>query len=147
MITIGFTGSREWRKLGVDPKQPHRLIQNILTKLPQRYGENINIVVGDADGVDSMVLTEAVDRFPIIVYGINGVWRNRTQITHSQMVSFNGSCETYLERDRLMVDNIDVLYAVWNGESRGTKYTYDYAIKTGKRAFIATLSQQDWSWK
>lgn len=32
-------------------------------------------------------------------------------------------------RDRLIVDMADVVVALWNGTSRGTKYTIDYAKK------------------
>ena len=37
-----------------------------------------------------------------------------------------------LVRDREMVERADYVLAVWDGESRGTKYTLDYAEKLGK---------------
>lgn len=37
-----------------------------------------------------------------------------------------------LVRNRLIVDNCDCLIAFWDGKSHGTKYTLDYAEKTGK---------------
>lgn len=37
-----------------------------------------------------------------------------------------------LVRDREMVDRADIVYALWNGRSRGTKYVIDYAKSTGK---------------
>ena len=37
------------------------------------------------------------------------------------------------KRNRYMVDNSDLVLAVWNGEKRGgTWYTIDYALKKGK---------------
>ena len=36
-----------------------------------------------------------------------------------------------LIRDRLIVDHADVVIALWDGESRGTKYTVTYAKRRG----------------
>ncbi len=35
-------------------------------------------------------------------------------------------------RNRLIVDNADMVLAFWNGKSTGTKYTMDYAKRQGK---------------
>ena len=37
-----------------------------------------------------------------------------------------------LERNKLIVDNCDCLLALWDGVSRGTKYTIDLAVRKGK---------------
>ncbi len=37
-----------------------------------------------------------------------------------------------LKRNNTIVDNADVVIAIWDGVSRGTKYTMDYAEKQGK---------------
>lgn len=37
-----------------------------------------------------------------------------------------------LVRNELIVDYADVVYAFWDGVSRGTKYVIDYAEKVGK---------------
>ena len=37
-----------------------------------------------------------------------------------------------LERNKLIVDNCDCLLALWDGASRGTKYTIDLAVRKGK---------------
>jgi len=36
-----------------------------------------------------------------------------------------------LLRNKLIVKNCDIVYAFWNGVSRGTKYTIDYAKSIG----------------
>lgn len=38
-----------------------------------------------------------------------------------------------IKRNEEMVDLCDVLLAVWDGESHGTKYTLNYARKKGKK--------------
>ena len=37
-----------------------------------------------------------------------------------------------IKRNEQMVDACDVVLAIWDGESRGTRYTLDYARKKGK---------------
>lgn len=37
-----------------------------------------------------------------------------------------------IRRNDIIVDNADLVLAFWDGESRGTKYTVDYAKKTDK---------------
>ncbi len=37
------------------------------------------------------------------------------------------------KRNRALVDICDVLIAVYDGQSGGTKYTYEYALKRGKK--------------
>lgn len=44
-----------------------------------------------------------------------------------------------LIRNRLIVDNCDCLIAFWDGVSRGTKYTIDYATKMGKPVKIVQI--------
>ena len=43
-----------------------------------------------------------------------------------------------LIRNKLIVDASDQVVAFWNGESRGTKYTIDYAKKIGKGVEVVT---------
>jgi len=39
-------------------------------------------------------------------------------------------------RNKLIVENCDYLIAFWNGKSRGTKFSIDYAAALGKKAVI-----------
>lgn len=36
------------------------------------------------------------------------------------------------ERNRYLVENCDILLAVWNGKPSGTGKTVDYAVRKGK---------------
>jgi len=38
------------------------------------------------------------------------------------------------------VKRADACLAIWNGKSRGTKYTYDYAVKSGKKAWLKAFA-------
>ena len=46
-----------------------------------------------------------------------------------------------LVRNRLIIDCCDEVLAFWDGKSKGTKYTIDYAKKMGKPVRIVQLIQ------
>lgn len=71
-----------------------------------------SLILGGAIGVDSIAEEYAVNlNVPFEV--------------------FRGSPGRYLARDRRMVSLADLVVAIWDGESRGTKYTFEYAHKQG----------------
>lgn len=50
-------------------------------------------------------------------------------------------------RNRLIVENADMVVAIWDGHSRGTKFTIDYARKLNKpiRVFTVDLEKGDFT--
>lgn len=44
-----------------------------------------------------------------------------------------------LVRNKQIIDNADVVIAFWNHESRGTKFTIDYARKSGKEPIVIAI--------
>jgi len=94
-----------------------------------------SIIVGDANGIDACVQLDCCWlHVPFETYGITAQPRNICCDKHlSLYTQVDGD---YLARDRRMVELADRVFAIWNGESRGTKYTYDYAVKLGKLADI-----------
>lgn len=50
----------------------------------------------------------------------------------------NGRGATFI-RNREIVENADMVVAFWNGTSKGTKYTIDYANKKGVTTLIITI--------
>lgn len=45
-----------------------------------------------------------------------------------------------LIRNMLIVENADTVIAIWDGISRGTKFTIDYAKKTGKPVSVYIIN-------
>ncbi|MBP3308016.1 MAG: hypothetical protein J6L90_01100 [Clostridia bacterium] len=45
-----------------------------------------------------------------------------------------------LKRNEQMVELCDVALIIWDGYSRGTKYTLDYAKKAGKRVILIKVN-------
>ena len=45
-------------------------------------------------------------------------------------------CGAPLKRNKEMVDMADAVLVIWDGKSRGTKFTMDYAQKVGKQLTV-----------
>lgn len=43
-------------------------------------------------------------------------------------------------RNKTIADNSDTVVAFWDGESKGTKHTIDYAKKTGKKVLVCDFA-------
>lgn len=97
------------------------------------------IVVGDAEGVDSAVVDACFDfGVTFTCYGITDTPRLPTcefrhYVQFPQYIKVDGP---YLKRDEFMVENADRCFAVCRNNSRGTMYTYSYAVKRGIPADI-----------
>jgi hypothetical protein len=92
----------------------------------------VEIVVGDAPGVDRLVVAEAVKRGygqHVTVVGAFGRCRNSFALGKVGRVIklFSG----YLARNLYMVGLAKECYAIWDGKSRGTKFTFEAAKKAG----------------
>lgn len=94
------------------------------------------VVVGDAEGIDAAVAVNCcLLDVPFSVYGITPGPRHFCCLKHRRS-AYQRTDGDYLSRDRLMVSASDRVFAIWNGTSHGTLYTYNYAKKQGKPADI-----------
>lgn len=46
-----------------------------------------------------------------------------------------------LKRNEIMVDLADEVLIIWDGKSRGTKYTADYAVKKNKKVKLIIVEE------
>lgn len=84
------------------------------------------ILCGGAKGVDHQVVIVA-----------RKLWRlNQIQV-------FLANRGEYLKRDRKMVHLSDKVIAIWNGKSRGTKYTFTYAKKLKKPVQLYVFGENE----
>lgn len=83
------------------------------------------IISGGAKGIDSLAAEYATAHGLALVE----IRPNYTK---------NGRGATFI-RNREIVDNADMVVAFWNGTSKGTKYTIDYANKKGVTTLIITI--------
>ena len=48
-----------------------------------------------------------------------------------------------LKRDEDIVNYCDLIICFWNGKSTGSKYTMNYAVKTGKRVILHIIEDRE----
>ena len=107
------------------------------------------IVVGDnPKGVDSAVVDECRRlKAKVIVIGLTNRPRNGG-CAHGSYLKFERGTyrsasgqmfDRYQERDRYMVDIAERAVFIWNGDSRGTKTGYEYAVSRHKEAHLVTF--------
>lgn len=104
-MKIAIIGSRECGNINLERELIKRF--EILT--------NDTIISGGARGIDTLAAQFARK------HGIKLLEFRPDYATYGRGATF--------VRNRLMVDMADVVVAFWNGSSRGTKYTIEYAKK------------------
>lgn len=83
------------------------------------------IISGGAKGIDTLAANYAKEN-------------NLNLIEFLPDYKKNGRAATFI-RNRGIVDNSNVVVAFWNGNSKGTKYTLDYARKKNKRIIVISI--------
>jgi len=115
-MKIGFTGSRNIRIL----------TEEMLKELDKIKNDDI-IIHGGAIGADSLVRE----------------WCNLNNIAQEIIRPINPSNRShYLYRNIEVITKCDKLIAFWDGESRGTKFTMDYAKSRNKEVILVRLSKK-----
>ncbi len=110
------------------------------------------IVVGDnPQGVDRVVVQECRRlKAAVVVVGAANFPRNGG-CRHGQYIKVERDLyraagghllDKYTVRDRYMVDMCGLGIFIWNGDSRGTKAGYDYALLRGKTAHLMNFSRE-----
>jgi predicted Rossmann fold nucleotide-binding protein DprA/Smf involved in DNA uptake len=99
------------------------------------------IIVGDAEGIDKQVVQTA-EKFNAHyrAYGITRLARNGA-ICYQNVKPILAAKRfkphaAYFHRDRYMVSESDIVICIWNGRSEGTRRVYDFAVASGKRAYL-----------
>lgn len=128
---VMFTGSREWK----DDKY-FAVINSIIASYIK---PDVIFHVGDALGVDRWVSNAAMKYdIPLHIYGANkireaGYYQSSAEHPIQFHITYPGFHKgMYIVRDRYMVEQVAKLencmcVAIWNGTSKGCKFTADYA--------------------
>ena len=96
------------------------------------FKRGFNIIVGDAPGVDRLVVETAIEKgygHRVTVVGAYGRCRNIQAFgSVARVIKLNS---TYLARNLYMVGLSQECYAIWDGKSRGTQFTFQSARRAG----------------
>jgi len=98
--------------------------------------QNVKIIVGDAPGIDELVINTCIKhnyKNIVVVGAYNKIRRNQALKYGLTTVKYP---HDFLSRNRYMVSLSDSVIAIWDGVSRGTKYTFNYAQKQGKEVIV-----------
>ncbi len=157
MFTVCITGHRPDKLPGgynlTDPKNLEliNLFENQLINIQKEYGY-IRVITGMALGTDQLFAIAAINlinkgNFIDLVAAIpcldqEKVWPEQSQKLYHEILQqcckvvnvtnkpYNSICMQ--QRNEYMVDHSDLIIAVWNGSSGGTKNCIDYASSKNK---------------
>lgn len=111
--------------------------KNIPLLIDSLIKRNARIIVGDAPGVDRLVVLEAIKRgfgSQVTVVGAYGECRSAYAIEKvGSIIKLNVG---YLQRNLYMVGLARECVAFWDGRSRGTKFTFETAKKAGLKVKV-----------
>lgn len=100
-----------------------RLSESVKSRLDKIISLDADILIGDAPGVDALVMDYLVQKkySKVTVWFIGREPRNYRDSSWSvQAVAGN-----YVTRDKVMHQKADYALAIWDGKSRGTKRNID----------------------
>lgn len=150
-MKIAITGHRP-NKLGNDYDLTSPLIQNIkrkiITILDERDHEYLTLITGMALGIDTLFAQIAIESNLPFIAAIpcknqEKKWPEKSQKIFRDIV-LNDLCTFHLvtkeeyspfcmqKRNEWMVNNCDLLIAVWDGSSGGTANCVNYAVSKVK---------------
>jgi hypothetical protein len=115
------TGSRSIKDAAV--------VARILDALPFRVSK---LVHGGAPGVDVFAGAWATQQSPPIAVKVV-----RPDFAAYPVRTFKW--KAYIERDYAMVREADIVVAIWDGKSGGTRKTFEYAETQGKLFHVHTI--------
>ena len=130
-MKLGITGSRTITRFDFMPYfmmkdkdfralcRKHGLARRKITK----------VISGGAKGIDSIAFQAAA---------LAGI-RNQQFLPDRKKFPGKLVLKSFQERNKQIVDNCDILLAVWDGKSHGTENTLAYARKVNKPVFIIQI--------
>ena len=138
-MLVGITGHRPER-LGNNWPIVERWIAEKLEEYKTR-GERVSLITGMARGVDQIAATTAINAgvgvrcyypFPHKFSDLEDYVLVNAEVTRFEQDKYSSG--VYFKRDRRIVDDCDILFAVWDGiKNGGTWQTIKYAREKKKQ--------------
>lgn len=131
MPAMLITGSRDMNA------RMARLAASLVRRL---YHMDWRVIVGDAEGVDAVVLDTCLSQgVHAECYGAYGRMRRKSRTGDNYPTS-----PTYPARDLVMAHRATACIGIWNGESSGTKLTFEAAKELDKPMTYWNEAQGEW---
>ena len=131
-MKLGITGSRTITQFDFMPY--FMMKDKDFRAFCRKYGLGrrriTKVITGGAKGIDMLAFRTAES------IGI----RNRQFLPDRKKFPGKMVLKAFQERNRQIVDSCDVLLAVWDGKSHGTKNTLAYAQRVNKPAFLIHIT-------
>lgn len=107
------------------PRAIKELDNNIRIKINSICDKNYDVLVGDADGIDTSVQKHLQNRAyrNVRIFASKGLARNNIGNWNVENVEVNDDVkgfDFYAQKDLEMAKKADVGFMIWNGKSRGT---------------------------
>ena len=130
-MKLGITGSRTITQFDFMPY--FMMKDKDFRAFCRKYGfgcrKITKVISGGARGIDSIAFRTAASA------GI----RNQQFLPDRKKFPGKLVLKAFQERNKQIVDNCDILLAVWDGKSHGTENTLAYARKVNKPVFIIQI--------
>lgn len=107
------------------PRAIKGIDKNIIMKLESICEKEYDVLVGDADGIDSSVQKFLNERNykNVTIYASKGIarnnygdWKIKNVVVGSNVTGF----DFYVQKDLEMAKDSDIGFMIWNGKSKGT---------------------------
>ena len=131
-MRIGIIGSRTY--------ESKRKVRDMIYKLKGRFGSDLNIVSGGCkDGADKYAKKYALELdCKYTEFNPAHTQRNLYSALHDAYYGKEYNVKFFFQRNKMLVNYIDMLVVYMHGESSGTTYTLKEANKCGKKVVIIT---------
>jgi hypothetical protein len=123
------------------PRVIKELDANIIKRLEKICKKQYELIIGDADGIDTSVQRYLSDKKynDVIIFASNGKVRNNVGNWKSKNVQVSKDIkgfDFYVAKDLEMAKKADYGFMIWNGESKGTFNNIINLIKLNKEFLL-----------
>ncbi len=129
------------------PRAIKELDENISKKLENICAKNYEVLVGDADGIDSSVqkFLQLKSYRNVIVFASKGIARNNYGDWKIETVKVDNHVtgfDFYAQKDLVMAKRADIGFMIWNGKSKGTFNNIINLLNFGKGVILYFVPNQ-----
>ncbi|MBQ7759138.1 hypothetical protein [Anaerotignum sp.] len=130
------------------PRAIKKLDEKVIKKLNTMVSKEFTILVGDANGIDTVVQNHFAQQLykNVVVYASEGKARNNIGGWNVENVSVKKGIkgfQYYAAKDLKMAEDADCGLMIWNGESRGTLNNILNLISMDKKVMVYFQPQRE----